>query len=90
MERLTNHQADTEEKSKVSVAVGYLAVVVGYLCLNERGRKALEQGSPGKAMRELTSSIHHFMELYQSVDAKVHELEGLVVDLRRYSRQQKE
>jgi hypothetical protein len=67
------NQADSEEKSKVSVAFGYLAVILGYLCLEDRGRRAID-------------SIREFIGLYRTIDPKVHELEGLAQELRRLNR----
>ncbi|UNI19196.1 hypothetical protein JDV02_005398 [Purpureocillium takamizusanense] len=73
-------EADSVDKSKLSVAIEYLSVFLGYLCLNKRGRDRLE-GSDG--IRSLIGSIRDFAALHKAVDSKSHELELLVTDLRR-------
>lgn len=83
---LTLDKADSEEKSKVSVAVGYLAVILGYLCLEEQGRLAIASRTQGTGITILIDAIREFIGLYRSVDAKVHELEWLVQNLRQHNR----
>ena len=70
----------------MSVACGYLAVLLGYLCLDPPAQKRIETRSPGKAMQSLIQSIQEFISMYKNVDTKVHELEGLVTELRHQQR----
>lgn len=81
---LTQKQADSEEKSKVSVALGYLAVIIGYLCLDQQVRSLIGERTEGSGLGQLIESIREFITLYKSVDSKVHELESLVSELRRH------
>lgn len=80
-------QADSVDKSKVSVAVGYLAVLLGYLCLTPGGRERVDaRVGSGEGIRSLVGSIRDFVAMYKTVDSKVHELEALVGELRRHAR----
>ncbi|POR33983.1 Uncharacterized protein TPAR_05803 [Tolypocladium paradoxum] len=80
-------QADSVDKSKVSVAVGYLAVLLGYLCLTAAGRERVDaRGGSGEGICSLVGSIRDFVAMYKTVDSKVHELEALVGELRRHAR----
>jgi hypothetical protein len=68
------------------VAFGYLAVILGYLCLEDRGRRAIGRHSQGSGIGGLIDSIREFIGLYRTIDPKVHELEGLAQELRRLNR----
>ena len=70
------------DKSRLSVALGYLAVLLGYLCLSKRVRELV--GSDD-SIRGLVGSIRDFAAMYRVVDSKAHELELLVDDLRRHA-----
>jgi hypothetical protein len=87
---LENHEslrdADSEAKSKVSVAFGYLAVILGYLALNKNARVTIERRTQNTGLRNLIESIREFINLSRSVDSKVQELEGLVRELQRQTR----
>ncbi|KAI5461049.1 hypothetical protein BGZ63DRAFT_384802 [Mariannaea sp. PMI_226] len=79
-------EADSVEKSQLSVAVGYLAVLLGYLSLVGTVRRRLVQRTDGEGIRGLIGSIQEFIRMYRSVDSKVHELEGLVNELQQLRR----
>ncbi|CAM1508530.1 Fc.00g053780.m01.CDS01 [Cosmosporella sp. VM-42] len=82
----TTSEADSVEKSQLSVALGYLAVLLGYLSLVSSVRTRLAQ-TRGEGISGLVGSIQEFINMYRSVDSKVHELEGLVRELQRPRRQ---
>lgn len=46
----------------------------------------MKQQEEGSGIGDLIDSIREFIGLYRTIDSKVHELESLVQDLRRYSR----
>lgn len=78
-------KADSVDKSKVSVALGYLAVLLGYLCLTTRGRERIKaQFGNGEGIRTLIGSIQDFVAMYKTVDSKVHALEALITELCRH------
>ncbi|KAH7152542.1 hypothetical protein B0J13DRAFT_658987 [Dactylonectria estremocensis] len=79
-------EADSVEKSQLSVAVGYLAVLLGYLSLVGSARRRLTDRTGGAGISGLIGSIQEFIGMYRSVDNKVHELEGLVNELKRLRR----
>ncbi|KAM4055974.1 wings apart-like protein regulation of heterochromatin domain-containing protein [Hirsutella rhossiliensis] len=71
--------------SEVSVALGYLAVLLGYLCLTTRGRERIKaRFGNGEGIQSLVGSIRDFVAMYKTVDSKVHELEALVNELRSH------
>lgn len=74
------------EKSQLSVAVGYLAVLLGYLSLVGSVRRRLADRTGDEGVSGLIGSIQEFIGMYRSVDSKVHELEGLVNELQRLRR----
>ncbi|KAH8733248.1 hypothetical protein BGZ61DRAFT_345104 [Ilyonectria robusta] len=79
-------EADSVEKSQLSVAVGYLAVLLGYLSLVGSVRRRLADRTGDEGVSGLIGSIQEFIGMYRSVDSKVHELEGLVNELQRLRR----
>lgn len=70
-------------KSKLSVAVGYLSVLLGYMCLAGQAREHIENHVGRNALRSLRSSIQQFAHLYKAVDNKAHAMDALVDELRR-------
>ncbi|KAI6781262.1 uncharacterized protein J7T54_004035 [Emericellopsis cladophorae] len=81
--------ADTEAKSKVSVAVGYLAIILGYCALEEGGRNIITGQGTDDGVQDITEAIGHFVALQRTVDARVHELEHLVSELQQVTRRRK-
>ncbi|KAH7318789.1 hypothetical protein B0I35DRAFT_479263 [Stachybotrys elegans] len=75
-------EATTEEKSELGVAFGYLAVLLGYLSLAERKGKAISGITRDGASLSLIKTIQDFIDVYRNVDGRVHEMEGLVRDLK--------
>ncbi|KAF9770040.1 hypothetical protein IL306_012449 [Fusarium sp. DS 682] len=80
-------EADSVEKSRLSVAFGYLSVLLGYLSLEDAARQRLKEQAGSKGLTGLIGSIKEFIGMYRSVDNKVTELEGLVNELQRLRRQ---
>ncbi|KAH7266677.1 uncharacterized protein BKA55DRAFT_553003 [Fusarium redolens] len=80
-------EADSVEKSKLSVAFGYLSVLLGYLSLEDAARQRLKEQAGSEGLPSLIGSIKEFIGMYRSVDNKVTELEGLVNELQRLRRQ---
>ncbi|KAF5661974.1 wings apart [Fusarium denticulatum] len=80
-------EADSVEKSKLSVAFGYLSVLLGYLSLEDAARQRLKAQAGSEGLPGLIGSIKEFIGMYRSVDNKVTELEGLVNELQRLRRQ---
>ncbi|KAG6002333.1 hypothetical protein E4U21_003248 [Claviceps maximensis] len=76
-------EADSVNKSKLSVAVGYLSVLLGYMCLAGQAREHIENCVGRTALRCLRSSIQQFAHLYKTVDSKAHAMDALVEELRR-------
>lgn len=79
---LTGKQANSVDTSKLNVASGYLAVLLGYLSLAAPVQSIMKAQAQGRENRNLVESIQEFIVMYKNVDSKVHELEGLVAKLR--------
>ncbi|KAJ3504889.1 hypothetical protein NM208_g16270 [Fusarium decemcellulare] len=82
-------EADSVEKSQLSVAFGYLAVLLGYLSLVDAARQRFADQAGSQGLSSLIGSIKEFIDMYRSVDNKVTELEGLVNDLQRLQRRER-
>ncbi|KHN95435.1 uncharacterized protein MAM_06712 [Metarhizium album ARSEF 1941] len=76
-------EADSVDKSKLSVAVGYLSVLLGYMCLKAQTREHLESRVGAGAVQGLRTSIQQFASMYKAVDNKAHAMDILVQELRR-------
>ncbi|KFA47051.1 hypothetical protein S40293_04572 [Stachybotrys chartarum IBT 40293] len=59
---MTMSEADSVEKSEFAVAFGYLAVLLGYLCLAGPSARQLEARTPGKGIEPLIKTIKDFIE----------------------------
>jgi hypothetical protein len=70
----------------VSVALGYLAIILGYLSLNQQARSLIAERTRGAGLRELIDSIRQFIGIYRNVDSNMQELEGLVNELQRHGK----
>lgn len=80
---LTIEQADSVDTSKLSVAFGYLAILLGYLSLAAPIQATIKSRAAGEGSNSLVESIQEFISMYKSVDSRVHELEWLVGELRK-------
>ncbi|KAK4229867.1 wings apart-like protein 1 [Podospora fimiseda] len=61
---LKTADADSMEKTQLNVALGYLAVLLGYLCLNDSIRDRFIAVHPKKSLRPLLDSINEFIILH--------------------------
>ncbi|KAK4137595.1 hypothetical protein BT67DRAFT_453863 [Trichocladium antarcticum] len=64
--------ADSMEETQLNVALGYLSVLLGYLCLRDSIRERLVLVHPRKSMQPLVDSISEFIAFHH----KVAEAEG--------------
>ncbi|KAG6055521.1 hypothetical protein E4U32_006261 [Claviceps aff. humidiphila group G2b] len=76
-------EADSVNKSKLSVALGYLSVLLGYMCLAGQAREHIESCFGPNALLSLRNSIQQFAHLYKAVDSKAHAMDSLVEELSR-------
>lgn len=81
-------QADSVEKTQLNVAVGYLAIVLGFLSLTAPVRQRLESMGRMDGPGRLGDSIAEFIAFYETVNSKedagghVGRLQGLVTALK--------
>ncbi|KAG9387785.1 WAPL multi-domain protein [Pyrenophora tritici-repentis] len=69
-------QANSLEDSHSGVTIGYLAVLLGNLCLDERIRDRVRALLPNKRLDTLVDSIKEFVRVHEHVDRKVEDFEG--------------
>lgn len=76
------------EKTQLNVAVGYLAIVLGFLSLTAPVRQRLENMNRIDGLDRLSDSIAEFIAFYETVNSKedagghVGRLQGLVKALK--------
>ncbi|KAF2142911.1 uncharacterized protein K452DRAFT_286542 [Aplosporella prunicola CBS 121167] len=61
-------QADSVEESQSGVAYGYLAVLLGNMCLNDSMREKIRSQLPNKRMDILVRAVEQFIFVHQKVD----------------------
>ncbi|KAK4127703.1 hypothetical protein N657DRAFT_641715 [Parathielavia appendiculata] len=59
--------ADSMEKTQLNVALGYLSIFLGYLCLSDTIRDKFVLVHPKKTMRPLLDSINEFIAFHHKV-----------------------
>lgn len=74
-------EADSVEKSKLSVVIGYLSLLLGYMCLSDQVRKQLEHYLGPGGLQTLRGSIQQFATMYKAVDSKAYSLDTLLDEL---------
>ncbi|KAL7771700.1 hypothetical protein CFE70_001650 [Pyrenophora teres f. teres 0-1] len=72
----SEHTANSLEDSHSGVTIGYLAVLLGNLCLDERIRTKVRALLPNKRLGMLIDSIKEFVRVHEHVDRKVEDFEG--------------
>ncbi|KAK3685999.1 wings apart-like protein regulation of heterochromatin-domain-containing protein [Podospora appendiculata] len=59
--------ADSMEKTQLNVALGYLSILLGYLCLNSSIRDRFLSVHPKRSLQPLLDSINEFIRFHQEV-----------------------
>lgn len=62
-------EADSEEKTHINVAFGYLSVLLGYLCHYDPIRRMFETLNAGGGLEPLLNSIREFAVLHEKSEA---------------------
>lgn len=73
---LTGVQANSVEESHSGVAIGYLGVLLGNVCLNDGVRSKVRMLLPGQGLMALVDSIKEFVRVHEHVDKRTEEFEG--------------
>ncbi|KAI1863731.1 uncharacterized protein JN550_009431 [Neoarthrinium moseri] len=72
---LDNHrntaEADSEAKSQLNVAFGYLSVLLGHLCLYQPIRRAFKASHSAKSLGPLLDSIQEFISHHRAMEASL-------------------
>jgi hypothetical protein len=69
-------KAVSMEESQSSVAVGYLSVLLGNLCLNESIRSQVRAHLPGHELSTLVDKIKEFVQVHEHANRKAKQYEG--------------
>jgi hypothetical protein len=69
-------KAVSMEESQTSVAVGYLSVLLGNLCLNEAIRTQVRAHLPGHDLSTLVDQIKEFVQVHEHANRKAKQYEG--------------
>jgi hypothetical protein len=64
------------EESQSSVAVGYLSVLLGNLCLNESIQVKIRTLLPGHHLTALVEKIKEFVQVHEHANRKAKQYEG--------------
>lgn len=73
-------EADSEEKTHINVAFGYLSVLLGYLCHYDPIRKRFEALNAGGGLEPLLNSIREFAVLHEKSEAAAAQSAGVEDD----------
>lgn len=52
------------EKTQLNVALGYLSILLGYLCLHEPIKESFVRVHPKKSLQPLLDSVNEFIALH--------------------------
>lgn len=80
----------------MNVALGYLSVLLGFLCLNRQVKARVSNRLQGGTLKYLIDALEEFLHYYRRIDQEIHQgevdgtpkasyvgrLQGLVEDLR--------
>lgn len=64
------------EESQSSVAIGYLSVLLGNLCLNESIRTKIREQLPDGRLTALVDTIKEFVRVHEHANRKAKQYEG--------------
>jgi hypothetical protein len=64
------------EESQSSVAIGYLSVLLGNLCLNESVQAKIRAQLPGRHLSILVDKIKEFVQVHEHANRKAKQYEG--------------
>ncbi|KAF2731221.1 hypothetical protein EJ04DRAFT_514726 [Polyplosphaeria fusca] len=73
---LMEPDADSLEVSQANVTVGYLAVLLGNLCLNASVRRKVQRQLPGHRLDTLVGQIREFVRYNEEADRETKKFEG--------------
>lgn len=71
-----NTQAVSMEESQSSVAIGYLSVMLGNMCLNTSIKYKIQAHLPNQRLTTLTDKIKEFVQVHEHANRKAKQYEG--------------
>lgn len=69
-------QVFSEEETSSNVALGYLSVLLSFLCLNRTVRARASARLHGGTLKQLVDALEEFLQYHRQIDADVHPGEG--------------
>ncbi|KAI9826845.1 MAG: hypothetical protein M1832_005784 [Thelocarpon impressellum] len=69
-------EADSVEETHLNVAYGYLAVLLGNLCLHAGVKQHVRTKLPGGTLRSLSAAVREFLHYHMKVDDQLHASQG--------------
>lgn len=96
IDTLTFIEVYSEEETSLNVAVGYLSVLLGFLCLNKNVKAWVSAQLEGGTPEQLVDALEEFLRYYRQIGQEVNQgevegdskagyvgrLQGLVEDLK--------
>ena len=62
----------SEREASLNVAVGYLSVLLSYLCLNKTVRFMVSSQLQGGSLKQLLDAVQEFLHYHREIDANIH------------------
>ncbi|KAH7087811.1 wings apart-like protein regulation of heterochromatin-domain-containing protein [Paraphoma chrysanthemicola] len=69
-------QATLIQETQASVAVGYLSVLLGNMCLNDSTKNKIRAQLPGRQLTILVEKIREFLQVHEHANRKAKHFEG--------------
>jgi hypothetical protein len=64
------------QETQSSVAVGYLSVLLGNMCLNYSAKMKIREQLPGQQLSTLVDKIREFVQVHEQANRKSRQFEG--------------
>jgi hypothetical protein len=64
------------EETQASVAIGYLSVLLGNMCLNDSIKSMVRAQLPGRQLNTLVDKIKEFVQVHEHANRKAKHFEG--------------
>lgn len=58
------------------MALGYLSVLLSFLCLNETVRACASARLRGGTLKQLVDALEEFLQYHRQIDPEIHRVEG--------------
>jgi hypothetical protein len=66
----------SEQETRSSVPVGYLAVLLSYLCTNASARMRVRASLTGGTLKHLIIAVEEFLQYHRKITEEIHSMDG--------------